>query len=270
MTATDFMLTGDGCRIAYRWDGRPDRSVLLLSNSLGTSLHLWDAQVPSWSDHFRVLRYDSRGHGKSDAPAGAYSMDRLGRDVIELLDALQLETVHFCGLSMGGMVGQWLGARAPTRIGRLALCNTSAYMGPPSNWDARIAAVRTQGMASIADAVVSRWFTPAHQKAAPKEVARIRDMLLATIPHGYAGCCAAIRDMDMRRTSALIENPTLVIAGDHDDATPRSDGEELAGAIAGARLAVLHAAHLSNVEQQQTFTQTVLDFLTSASGTARP
>lgn len=263
MTAADFIVTGDGCRIAYRWDGPSDRPTLLLSNSLGTSLHMWDAQLPAWIEHFRVLRYDSRGHGKSDAPAGAYSMDRLGRDVIELLDTLKLDMVHFCGLSMGGMVGQWLGARAPTRIDKLALCNTSAYMGPPANWDTRIAAVRTQGMASIADAVVSRWFTPTYQKVGSEEVARIRNMLLATGPHGYAGCCAAIRDMDMRRTSALISSRVLVVAGDCDEATSLADGETLANEVPGARLVVLHAAHLSNVEQQRMFTQTVLAFLTS-------
>lgn len=264
MTATDFILTGDGCRIAYRWDGPSHLPVLLLSNSLGTSLHMWDAQLPAWTRHFRVLRYDARGHGRSAVPAGAYSMDRLGRDVIELLDALKIDKVHFCGLSMGGMVGQWLGMRASTRVDRLALCNTSAFMGPPSNWDTRIAAVRTQGIASIAEAVVSRWFTAAYQETAPDEVARIKDMLLATDPHGYAGCCAAIRDMDMRRTGALIANRTLVVAGDCDDATPLSDGEALANAVPGARLATLHAAHLSNVEQRELFTQTVLHFLTSA------
>ncbi|MFS8037819.1 3-oxoadipate enol-lactonase [Xanthobacter sp. AM11] len=252
---------GDGCRIAYRFDGPQAAPVLLLSNSLGTRWEMWEPQMAAFTAGFRVLRYDSRGHGRSDAPAGAYGMDRLGRDVIELLDALGLERVHVCGLSKGGMVGQWLGARAPERLGRLVLANTSAFMGPPAGWDARIAAVAAGGMAALVDAVIARWFTPGFVAQAPQAVAPVRDMLLATSPAGYAGCCAAIRDMDLRLTAPLVRAPTLVITGDADPATPPQEGAFIAAAVPGARHATLPAAHLSNVEQAEGFSSAVLGFL---------
>lgn len=260
MSRTSFFETGDGCRIAYRFDGRSDMPVLLLSNSLGTTMAMWDAQVAALADRFHILRYDSRGHGMSDAPSGSYSLDRLGRDVIELLDALQLPRVRFCGLSKGGMVGQWLGVRAPERIEKLVLCNTSSFMGPPSSWDARINTVKAEGMTAIAQAVVTRWFTSDFQTLQPQEVGRVEAMLLATHPQGYAGCCAAIRDMDMRRFAPLISLPVLVIAGDDDPATPLEHSEQLVSAISGAQLKTLRAAHLSNVEQPEAFAQALLTF----------
>lgn len=256
-----FIVTGDGCRIAWRFDGPEDAPVLLLSNSLGTDRTMWAPQMAAWSRRFRVLRYDSRGHGASDAPVGAYSMDRLGRDAVELLDALDLPKVHFCGLSKGGMVGQWLGIRAPERLHRLVLANTSAYMGPPSNWDARIASVLKDGMRPLAEASVERWFTRAFAQNTPDVIAPIRDVLLATNPTGYAGCCAAIRDMDMRRTVRLIYVPTLVIGGNHDPATPPPHSEALAKSIDHARLAMFEAAHLANVEVPDQFADAVLGFL---------
>ena len=256
-----FITTGDGCRIAYRFDGPEGAPVLLLSNSLGTDMDMWAPQLATWTQAFRVLRYDHRGHGASDAPAGGYSIDRLGRDVIELLDALALERVDFCGLSLGGMTGQWLGIRAPRRIRRLILANTSSFMGPPSDWDARIALVREQGMAPLAQASVERWFTAAFAATGQAAIAPIAAMLQATNAQGYAGCCAAIRDMDMRGTVALVETPTLIIGGTQDPATPPPHGEALAKAIAGARLLMLEAAHLANVEQADAFGRAVPDFL---------
>lgn len=253
--------TGDGCAIAYRFDGPMGGPVLLLSNSLGTAMGMWDPQMEAFARSFRVLCYDSRGHGASDAPAGGYSIDRLGRDVLELLDQLDLERVHFCGLSLGGMIGQWLGYRAPERIGRLVLANTSAYMGPPANWDARIGLVLSDGMAQLAAASVARWFTPDFPHFRPDAVAPVHDELLAIDPAGYAGCCAAIRDMDMRRVNPLIGAPTLVIGGLQDPAAPPSESEALAAAIPGARIAMLDAAHLSNVEQPAVFSRAVLEFL---------
>ncbi|MEC8033627.1 MAG: 3-oxoadipate enol-lactonase [Pseudomonadota bacterium] len=256
-----FITTGDGCRIAYRFDGPEGAPVLLLSNSLGTDMDMWAPQLATWTQAFRVLRYDHRGHGASDAPAGGYSIDRLGRDVIELLDALDLERVDFCGLSLGGMTGQWLGIREPRRIRRLILANTSSFMGPPSAWDARIALVREQGMAPLAQASVERWFTAAFAATGQAAIAPIAAMLQATNAQGYAGCCAAIRDMDMRGTVALVETPTLIIGGTQDPATPPPHGEALAKAIAGARLLMLEAAHLANVEQADAFGRAVTDFL---------
>lgn len=264
MTTLQYVEAGDGCRIAWRVDGPGEAPTLLLSNSLGTDLSMWAPQIEGWSRHFRVLRYDSRGHGASASPTGSYSMDRLGRDVIELLNALDLRQVDFCGLSMGGMVGQWLAIRAPERVRRLVLANTSAFMGPPSAWQSRIDGVTREGLEPLAAAFIARWFTPGFPVAAAGEVERIRAMLLANDPAGYAGCCAAIRDMDMRPLIGLVRTPTLVIAGRHDPATPPPHSEELASGIVGARLARLEAAHLSNVECPQEFGQLVSEFLTEA------
>lgn len=255
---------GDGCRLAYRFDGPDGAPAVLLSNSLGTRLDMWAPQMDALTGRFRVLRYDSRGHGRSDVPAGGYGMDRLGRDAIELLDILGLDTVHFCGLSKGGMVGQWLGARAPERLGRMVLANTSAYMGPPALWDGRIAAVRSGGMAALADSVLARWFTPSFHAAAPERVAPVREMLLATAPEGYAGCCAGLRDMDLRLTAPLIRAPTLVIVGAQDPSTPPAEGHWLAETIPDARLATLECAHLSNVERASGFTSLLLEHLGAA------
>ena len=261
--ARRFVTLGDGCRLAYHLDGPPDAPVLLLSNSLGTTLEMWDPQLVAFTERFRVLRYDSRGHGASDAPAGAYSMDRLVRDAEELLDVLGIDQVHFCGLSKGGMVGQWLGVRAPGRLDRLVLANTAMYMGPPAGWQQRIDDVRREGMSMLAEVTAERWFTPAFRARAPETVTWVQSMLLATPPEGYAACCAAIRDMDLRPTAALITSPVLVVAGTADPSTPAERADELAAALrVEARVVRLEAAHLSNVEQPDAFTSAVLDFLT--------
>ena len=261
MTDTGFVTMGDGCRIAYRLDGPGRAPVLLLSNSLGAALDMWAPQLAAFSETFRVLRYDSRGHGASDVPPGAYSLDRLGRDVVELLDGLDIGRIHFCGLSMGGMVGQWLGYRAPERVARLILANTSSYMGPPASWDARIATLGQGGMAAMVGPVLERWFTPAFLARGGTAIAAVRHMLEATHAAGYAGCCAAIRDMDMRPVTPLIALPTLVIGGTADPSTPIEHSEALVAAIAGARLATLPTAHLSNVEEPAGFIRLALDFL---------
>jgi 3-oxoadipate enol-lactonase len=256
---------GDGTALAYRFDGPADAPVLLLSNSLGTDHAMWDPQIAGLTRHFRVLRYDQRGHGASDAPAGAYSMDRMGRDVVDLLDALGIARVQFCGLSLGGMVGQWLAVHEPERIRKLILANTSAYMGPPSGWQSRIEGVLANGMAPLAQASIGRWFTPAFPAEAPEAVERIRQMLLANNPAGYAGCCAAIRDMDQRMTAHLNRLPTLVIAGAQDLATPVEASRFLADTAGNALLHILEpAAHLSNVEQPDGFLLAMVNFLTPA------
>lgn len=266
MSERQFVTVGDGCGIAFRFDGPADAPVLLLSNSLGTDMGMWVPQMAAWTQHARVLRYDQRGHGASDVPAGAYSLDRLGRDVLELLDALRLEAVDFCGLSLGGMTGQWLGVRAPERVRRLVLANTSSYMGPPSSWDARIDAVRRTGLAPIVDVSVERWFTPEFAARAGEAIEPIRTMLLRTDAQGYVGCCAAIRDMDMRPAVRLIDVPTLVIGGDRDPATPPKHSKALSQAIPRAKLSMLDAAHLSNIEQPAGFATLVGDFLIHAGG----
>jgi 3-oxoadipate enol-lactonase len=256
-----FITCDDGCRLHYRLDGPDGAPIVVLSNSLGTAMSMWDGQIGPLSCRYRLLRYDQRGHGQSDAIPGAYSLDRLGRDVIQLIDALGLERVHFCGLSLGGMTGQWLGCRAPERLLSLTLANTSAYMGPPSGWAGRIQDVLAGGMDAMVDAVLERWFTAGFRERETAQVQRIADLLLATDPRGYAGCCAAIRDMDLRPTAGLIDVPTLVIAGSHDPATPSEHAEFLATNIQAARLAHLNAAHLSNIEQSESFAGLVLEFL---------
>jgi 3-oxoadipate enol-lactonase len=255
--------TGDGCRIAYRFDGTANQPVLVLSNSIGTALNMWDIQIPDLSKHFRVLRYDTRGHGASGVPAGAYSIDRLGRDVIELLDELNISRVHFCGLSLGGMIGQWLGIHTPDRIDRLILCNTSSFLGSAAQWDNRIASVlQAADMSETAEMFLRYWF-PTHMLETKSAIGTIRAMLLATHPQGYAGCYAAVRDMDMRRTVALIPCPTLVIAGQYDTVTLPSHSEWIAVTVPGSRLVVLPAVHLSNIEYPAAFLSAVLEFLLS-------
>lgn len=250
-----------GTRIYHEITGSPGKPWLMLSNSLGTRLEMWEAQANALSDDFRLLRYDSRGHGRSGAPAGPYTIDRLGRDALALLDALGIARAHFCGLSMGGMVGMWLGANAPDRIERLVLSNTGARLGPPELWSQRMETVMRAGMSALTDAVIERWFTPEFRAAHPDRVAPLRQMLLDTPAAGYAGCCAAIRDMDQREAVRSIAAPTLVIGGTCDSATPASMAEELAAGIPGAQLSLLKAAHLSNIEQDQEFTRIVSSFL---------
>jgi 3-oxoadipate enol-lactonase len=256
-----FITTGDSCRSAYRFDGPGDKPVLLLSNSIGTDLSMWDPQIEALTKNFRVLRYDSRGQGASDVPAGSYSVDRLGRDVIELLDALKISRVHFCGLSLGGIVGQWLGIHAPERIDRLILCNTSSYLWPTEQWNGRIVSVLKAERTETAETFLRNWFPPALLETDSPTIAGIRAGLLATDPQGFAGSYAAVRDMDMRRTIKLISSPTLVIGGQYDTVTLPSHSELIAATIPGAKLVMLPVVHLSNLESPDAFMNAVLEFL---------
>jgi 3-oxoadipate enol-lactonase len=256
-----FITTGDGCRIAYGFDGLADKPVLLLSNSIGTDLSMWDPQIEAFTKYFRVLRYDTRGHGASDVPGGPYSVDRLGRDVIELLDALTLGRVHFCGLSLGGIVGQWLGIHASERIDRLILCNTSSYLGPAEPWNGRIASVLKADRTETAEMFLRNWFPPARLETNSPIIAGIRAGLLATDPQGFAGSYAAVRDLNMRRTIKLITSPTLVIGGQYDTVTLPSHSELIAATIPGAKLVMLPVVHLSNLESPEAFMSAVLEFL---------
>lgn len=260
MTDTLYFTAGDGCRIAYQLAGAGP--VLVLSNSIATNLHMWDRQLAELAGSFRVLRYDLRGHGSSDAPAGAYSLDRLGRDVLELLDALQIARVHFCGLSLGGFVGQWLGIHAPERIERLILSNTSPHLGPASYFDEQIRTVlAASNMSATADMFMHNWF-PASMLAGPNEtVDAFRAMVLATPPQGLAGCFAAVRDCDLRRTVSLITAPTLVIGGEDDKVTLASHSEGIAASIPGATLTLLPGVHMLNVERPTEFMSAVTRFL---------
>ncbi len=235
--------------------------VLVLSNSLGTNFSMWEPQMAELQRRFRILRYDTRGHGQSSVTPGDYTIEQLGRDVLGLLDSLHLDRVHFCGLSMGGMIGIWLGIHAPGRLHRIVLCNTAARIGTKEMWNARIATVQKEGMKSVAAAVIERWFTPGFRASFPEKVARAQRMLESTGPAGYAGCCAAIRDMDQREAVAWIEVPTLVIYGGSDSVIPLADAHFLTNRIRGAKELELAAAHLSNVEQADAFTEAVSRFL---------
>ncbi|CDX19251.1 Alpha/beta hydrolase fold protein [Mesorhizobium sp. ORS 3324] len=262
MTVTLYFTAGDGARIAYRLDGPEDRPVLMLSNSIATTLHMWDGQVPELAKSLRVLRYDFRGHGGSDVPAGAYSLDRLGRDVLELLDFLRIERVHFLGLSLGGFVGQWLGIHAPERIERLILSNTSPHLGPASYFDEQIRNVLSaDDLSATADMFMRNWF-PTSMLAGPnKTVDEFRAAILSMSPQGLAGCFAAVRDADLRRPISLIAAPTLVIGGKDDKVTLASHSEAIAAAIPGAELLLLSGVHLLNIERPVEFMDVVTRFL---------
>ena len=250
-----------GTRLHYAMSGTRGSPALVLSNSLGTDLGMWEPQVAALGRSHCVVRYDTRGHGQSGVTPGPYSIGELGSDVLALLDHLQLERVRFCGLSLGGMTGMWLGANAPDRVERLVLANTAARVAAPDVYDARIAKVRAEGMASISDAVMQRWFTPEFAAAEPATIARMKAMMERVPVEGYAGCCAAVRDMDQREALARITAPTLVVVGSRDGATPPADGRFVASRIAGAEVVELPAAHLSNIEQAAAFTAALVAFL---------
>jgi 3-oxoadipate enol-lactonase len=258
-----FVPVEDG-QIHYRLDGKQELPVLVLSNSLGTDLSMWDAQVSAFTQHFRVLRYDSYGHGASTFGAGGFGIDKLGQDVVRLLDHLGIATVSFCGLSVGGLVGQWLGLNAAKRVEKLALCNTAAQIGTAEGWNARIGAIHKAGIASISKGILERWFTPSFHEREPGTVDRFRKILEATPAESYVATCIAIRDADMRGEVSKICAKTLVIAGTQDKATPPEGGEYLAEYIPGAKYVEFDTAHLSNVELPNRFSEEVLKFMAQA------
>jgi 3-oxoadipate enol-lactonase len=251
-----------GARLHYRMDGARDLPLLVLSNSLGTDVSMWEPQMDALLPHCRVLRYDTRGHGQSAVPPGPYSVDDLGRDVVALLDHVEAARASFCGLSMGGVTGMWLGIHAPSRIDSLVLANTAAQIGTADLWNQRIAKVNEGGMAAICDAVLARWLTPGFAARETATLARLQALMERQPPAGYAACCAAVRDMDLRAQVSRISAPTLVITGTHDPATPPADGAWLAQQIPGARLVELPASHLSNIEAAEPFNAALVSFLT--------
>jgi 3-oxoadipate enol-lactonase / 4-carboxymuconolactone decarboxylase len=252
----------NGIRLFYRLEGQQGKPILVLSHSIGTDHAMWTPQVADLLPHFQVLRYDTRGHGASDAPAGEYSVESLGRDVLGLADALGIEKFPFCGLSLGGAIGQWLGIHAADRVSGLVLANTSPQFGPRSNWENRIKAVREGGMAAVVDIALGRFFSPDTLARGDAYAASIKSVLLGTNPGGYIGCCAALRDVDQRKSLTQIRLPTLIVAGDRDVSTPwEGHGEILAREIPNAQSARLPAAHLSNLERPRSFSAALLGFL---------
>jgi 3-oxoadipate enol-lactonase/4-carboxymuconolactone decarboxylase len=252
-------------RAFYRLEGNAGLPVLMLSHAIGTDHAMWDPQVPDLLSYFQVLRYDIRGHGASDVPAGDYSIAQLGQDALYLADSLGLGKIAFCGLSLGGAIGQWLASNAPARLSKLVLANTSPEFGPSAYWESRRTTVLREGTAAIAELAMSRCFSP--ESLAGPEAASVRSVLLGTDRMGYAGCCAALRDFNHTADLPQIPVATLVIGGDRDVSTPwTGNGEILAREIPGARAVQLPAAHLSNLERPRSFSAALRDFLLPAPG----
>lgn len=268
-------IAANGITVHYDLAGPDDAPVLLFANSIGTSFHIWDAMVPALARRWRLLRYDMRGHGLTEAtPVGdggsGYSMDLLADDVLALMDALGIARAHVCGLSIGGMVAQRLAVKAPERVDALVLCDTAGLIGPPSVWTDRIAAIRARGLPSIAEGVMARWFTQRFRAERPDLVRGYVTMLGRTDRDGYIGCGMAIRDADLRADNARIAARTLVVVGDEDAATPPALARELAESIPGALLAAIPgAAHLPCVEQPAALAAIIDDFLTKGAGHGR-
>jgi 3-oxoadipate enol-lactonase len=256
-------VVANGHRVHYSLEGPDAAPVILFSNSLGTRLSMWDAQAAALRSRYRVLRYDARGQGDSEVTPGPYSIDLLGRDVVAFADVLGIERFHFCGLSMGGLIGQWLGINAGQRLHKLVIANTAARVGTAEVWNTRIATVEARGMPEIAAAAYGRWFTEGFVKRAPELAEPIRLGLLAANPQGYAASCAAVRDADFRDSVAGIATPLLYIGGTFDPVTPMADGQFVVDRVPGARLVGLPASHLSNIEAAVEFTAALVHFLES-------
>jgi 3-oxoadipate enol-lactonase len=257
----------NGVRIAYRFDGPPGGRVVLMSNSLMSSYDMWDWTVPAFADRYRVLRYDTRGHGRSATPPGPYSIASLGDEAAGLLDALGIEAAHFVGLSMGGMVGQQLGARYPGKVLSLSLCDTASEMPPREMWEERLAIAASKGIPGLAEGTLKRWFTEPFIRRAPGDVEKVRGMILGTGVEGYMACAGAIRDMAQTTMLLAITAPTLVLTGRQDPATTVAHATVLHRVIAGSRLVIIEdAAHLSNIEQPRAFNAALRAFIDEIDG----
>jgi len=250
-------------KLHYSFEGDAGKPVLLLSNSLGTDMSMWEPQLEALLGRFRVLRYDTRGHGKSLVTPGPYTQLPIGRDALALIEGLGIERAHAAGVSLGGMTALWLAANAPARIGRIMPSFTSAQIGMPEIWNQRIAIAESQGMQPLLDGVLARWFTADFHTAAPATLARFRAMLAGQNPAGYAAACAAVRDMDLRSRLKDIAAPTLGAIGLHDLATPPAMGQAIVAGIAGAKGIELPCAHIGNVEARDAYTAALLDFMTA-------
>lgn len=259
-----FMTASDGCSIFYRFDGDEGQPVVMLSNSLGSTHEMWQPQMAALTERYRVLRYDNRGHGQSEAPPSPYTIDRIATDARELITELGVGPVFWCGVSMGGMVGMWLGANAPELLKRAVLANTAPLIGPPDIWNQRLAMIESQGMDALSKVVIQRWLTPLYAAEHPDTAARLTAMIANTPPQGYAGTASAIRDMDLRDLLPRIPVPVLVIAGSQDQATTVAMGEQIVAGVKGARFAILEAAHLSNIEQAAEFNKLIRNFFDAA------
>ncbi len=257
----------NGIATHYTLDGPPGAPVVTLSHSLATNLSMWAPQVAVLRERFRVLSYDTRGHGGTDHPAGRYTLDQLARDVLALLDGLAIARTHFVGLSMGGMTAQTAALMAPSRFASLTLCDTSSRTAPEARgtWQERIATAEGQGMEPLVEATIARWFTAPFRAGRPPIVERVRAMIRSTPPEGYVGCCHAIAPLDLTKRISAISLPTLIIVGEEDQGTPVAAAQTIQAEIRGSELVVLpHAAHLSNLEQPEAFNRALAEFLDQA------
>jgi len=257
-------IKANGIQMNYELSGKEGAPVVVLSHSLGSSIAMWDPQVKPLEAHFRVLRYDTRGHGGSDAPESAYTLELLGTDAVALLDALEIDRVHWVGLSMGGMIGQFVALHHADRLRSLALCDTAAIMPEEVQpiWQERIDTVRRNGMQALVQPTLERWFRPSFLSQNPPEVEIIQRHFLETPVEGYIGCSEAIRKLNYLDQLSAIQMPTLIMVGKDDPATPVAASEAMHDAIQDSRMVVIsNAAHLSNVEQADAFNRALLDFL---------
>lgn len=262
-------IEANGNAVYYELSGAEGAPVVMLSQSLACSSGMWRPQRAALEGSYRVLAYDTRGHGRSGAPTGAYDLDMLGDDAVALMDALAIDRVHWCGLSMGGMIGQNLGLRHADRVISLTLCDTSSRIPPEMRplWRERIETAERQGMAALVDSTLERWFTAPYLAANGPEVEAVRRLILATPPAGYIGCCHAISSLDYTDRLGAIDKPTLVIVGADDPATPVAAAEAIRAAIPGAELVVLpNASHISNIEQAEAFNRALTGFLARVGG----
>ncbi len=255
------VVTSGAATLDYEVAGSTDAPVCLLLHSLGTTRELWEPQWPVLSERYRVVRYDVRGHGRSQPPCGPYTLDQVGQDALAVLDAAGVERAHVCGVSLGGLTAQWLGIHAADRVHRLVAANTGARLGSAEAWSGRIAQVREGGIEAVVEGGLARWFTERFRALDPSTTERFRDMLRRCSVEGYAGACGVLRDGDLRADLGRIAAPLLVVTGTHDEATPPSLGQEIADGVRHAELVELDAAHLSNVEQALAFTDVVERFL---------
>jgi len=255
-----------GARVSYDAGGRENGPPLLLSHALGTTRHLWDSLQPALSRHFRVVRYDTRGHGDSGSPAGEYSIEDLGLDALRVLDAAGVERAHVAGVSLGGLVAMWLATHAPSRVGRIVLANTAARISTREYWQDRTRLVRADGFSPIASTAPPRWFTESFCRSHPEIVTAFQDMLHGCSRDGYIGCCAALRDADLRADLTRISADTLVITGTFDPVCPPADARFLRDQIPRAKYLELDAAHFANVEKAAEFGEGIVTFLEGSSG----
>jgi 3-oxoadipate enol-lactonase len=251
-------------RLHYRIDGdATGRPWLLFCNSLGTDLGMWDRQVASLSQTYRVLRYDRRGHGLSSAPPAPYALSDLGGDVLALLDALNIDQVHFCGLSIGGLTGQWLAINAGARFGKIVLCATAARIATRESWEARMETVRKDGLGGIVAATAERWFTHGFITAEPEVVRGVLDRFAMTSSEGYIGCCAVLCEADLRGELGRISHSLLAVSGEDDPVCPPADLNAIAVNVPGGRHVSLPGRHMVNIESSSSFNAALLDFLES-------